>query len=115
MLYGQKVEVTYNNKAYVIEGLPETVDVTLIGKKQNVYLAKQYPAERVNVDLKDRSYPIVIQRGLLNNLDKYLTGRIFVITNTTVFKLYGEKLKSPYISAVLKPTAFIMRFNSIAE
>ena len=47
----------------------------------------------VNVDLKDRSYPIVIQRGLLNNLDKYLTGRIFVITNTTVFKLYGEKLK----------------------
>ena len=31
VLYGQKVEVTYNNKSYVVEGLPDNVDVTLIG------------------------------------------------------------------------------------
>lgn len=47
----------------------------------------------VDVDLKDRSYPIIIQRGLLDNLDEYLKGRIFVITNTTVYNLYGQKLK----------------------
>ena len=45
--------IKYNEEQYVIEGLPETVDVTLIGNKQNVYLAKQYPAEEVIVDLSD--------------------------------------------------------------
>ena len=28
VLYAQKVEVTYKNNAYVVEGLPEDVDVT---------------------------------------------------------------------------------------
>ncbi len=53
ILTGIPVHAVYNKEAYVVEGLPEAVDVTLIGKKQNVYLAKQYPAERVNVDLSD--------------------------------------------------------------
>lgn len=51
ILYGIPVDAVYNKESYVIEGLPETVDVTLIGKKWNVYLAKQYPAEEVSVDL----------------------------------------------------------------
>lgn len=53
MLYGIPVTPVYNEEAYVIEGLPETVDVTLIGKKWNVYLAKQYPVEEITVDLSD--------------------------------------------------------------
>ena len=53
VLYGVPVTAVYNEEAYVIEGLPETVDVTLIGKKWNVYLAKQYPAEEISVDLSD--------------------------------------------------------------
>lgn len=51
ILYGIPVNAVYNEEAYVIEGLPETVDVTLIGKKWDVYLAKQYPADEVTVDL----------------------------------------------------------------
>lgn len=51
ILYGIPVNAVYNEEAYVVEGLPETVDVTLIGKKWNVYLAKQYPADEVTVDL----------------------------------------------------------------
>lgn len=51
ILYGIPVNAVYNEEAYVIEGLPEAVDVTLIGKKWNVYLAKQYPADEVTVDL----------------------------------------------------------------
>lgn len=51
ILYGQPVKAIYNEEAYVIEGLPETVDVTLIGRKWDVYLAKQYPADEVTVDL----------------------------------------------------------------
>jgi len=53
ILYGIPVNPVYNEEAYVIEGLPETVDVTLIGKKWNVYLAKQYPADEVTVDLSN--------------------------------------------------------------
>ena len=33
ILRNQPVEVIYNKSAYVIEGVPETVDITLIGKK----------------------------------------------------------------------------------
>ena len=51
VLYGQKVEVTYNNKAYVVEGLPETVDVTLIGRQVDLYLAKQLSGGKVVADL----------------------------------------------------------------
>lgn len=53
ILSGIPVNAVYNQEAYVIEGLPEVVDITLIGKKQNVYLAKQYPAEQIAVDLSD--------------------------------------------------------------
>lgn len=52
VLYGQKVTAIYNEEEYVIEGLPETVDITLIGRKSDVYLAKQYPAQEVSVDLR---------------------------------------------------------------
>ena len=53
VLYNQKVKAIYNEENYVVEGLPDSVDVTLIGKKWDVYLAKQYPADEVTVDLKD--------------------------------------------------------------
>lgn len=53
VLYGQKVEVTYNNKSYVVEGLPDSVDVTLIGRKVDLYLAKQLSGGVVNADLSD--------------------------------------------------------------
>lgn len=52
LLPNQKVTALYNEEAYVVEGLPETVDITLIGKRAYIYLAKQYPAEEVVVDLR---------------------------------------------------------------
>lgn len=51
VLYGQEVKATYNNNAYVIEGLPESVDVTLIGRKVDLYLAKQLSGGVVTADL----------------------------------------------------------------
>ena len=53
ILYDQKVEVTYNSNAYVIEGLPKTVDVTLIGRKVDLYLAKQLSKGSVTADLSN--------------------------------------------------------------
>ncbi len=53
VLYNQPVVAEYNEEAYVIEGLPESVDITLIGRKSDLYLAKQYPSHEVSVDLRD--------------------------------------------------------------
>lgn len=51
ILYNQKVNVNYNEALYVVEGVPEEVDVTLVGRKMDVYLAKQYPLNGVTLDL----------------------------------------------------------------
>ena len=39
----QKVNVIYNEEQYVVEGLPEKVDVTLIGSKADLYIALRCP------------------------------------------------------------------------
>ena len=51
VLYNQKVTATYNEEAYVVEGLPDDVDITLVGQKRHIFLAKQYPSSGVTVDL----------------------------------------------------------------
>lgn len=51
VLKNQNVDVIYNEEAYVIEGLPETVDITLIGSKTDLYIAKQSSSQKVTVDL----------------------------------------------------------------
>jgi Uncharacterized protein conserved in bacteria len=51
ILKSQPVNVIYNEESYVIEGLPETVDVTLIGNKADLYFAKQTPGHNITVDL----------------------------------------------------------------
>ncbi len=53
VIYNRPLTATYNDEEYVIEGLPETVDITLIGTKANLYLAKQLPTQDVTVDLSD--------------------------------------------------------------
>ncbi len=56
MLYNQPVKAIYNEEAYVIEGLPETVDVVLIGRRSNIYLAKQLSgSDEITVDLRELS------------------------------------------------------------
>lgn len=51
ILKSQPVSVLYNEEAYVVEGLPETVDITLIGSKTDLYIAKQSVSDEVRVDL----------------------------------------------------------------
>ena len=51
ILNSQPVSAIYNEEAYVVEGLPETVDVTLIGRKIDMYLAKQLSTGYVTVDI----------------------------------------------------------------
>ncbi len=53
IITNQQVNVEYNSEAYVIEDLPETVDITLIGRKSDLYLAKQLGENEVVLDLTD--------------------------------------------------------------
>lgn len=51
VLYNRPVVAEYNEEAYVIEGLPTTADITLIGSKSQLYIARQYPSNGVSIDL----------------------------------------------------------------
>lgn len=51
VLYNQPITATYNEEAYVVKGLPKTVDITLVGRKSDIYLAKQLPTNDITVDL----------------------------------------------------------------
>ena len=51
VLYDEPVNAVYNEELYVVEGLPKTVDITLIGQRRHIFLAKQSPSKGVTVDL----------------------------------------------------------------
>lgn len=53
VLSNQPVTVEYNNSAYVVEGLPESVDIILMGRKSDLYLAKRLGDNDVVLDLSD--------------------------------------------------------------
>ncbi len=73
VLYNQKVEAIYNTETYVVEGLPETVDVTLIGRKIDMYLAKQSSKGTVTVDisnLKEGTHKVTLNyESGINSID----------------------------------------------
>ena len=53
VLNDQPINVIYNEEAFVVEGLPKTVDITLIGRKSDLYLAKQLGEHEVVLDLSN--------------------------------------------------------------
>lgn len=52
VLKDQTVNVMYDDELYVVEGLPDKVDVTLIGSKADLYIAKQSTNNGVTVNLE---------------------------------------------------------------
>lgn len=51
VLSDQPVKVLYDEDNYVVEGVPDNVDITLIGSKADLYIAKQSPTNEVTLDL----------------------------------------------------------------
>ncbi len=47
------VKVNYNDEAYVVEGVPSSVDITISGSKEHIYLAKQLGDHEVVLDLTE--------------------------------------------------------------
>lgn len=77
------------------------------------------------VDLKENSYNIIIEKGLLDNLGKefkeiYNGEKIFILTDENVDKYYGDKVKKQLEKAgyktkkmVLKPGEETKSFNTL--
>ncbi len=53
VLASQPVKVLYNEEAYVVEGIVDSVDIILTGNKSAIYLAKQLGGHEVVLDLTD--------------------------------------------------------------
>lgn len=47
----QPVTLIYNEEALVVEGVPKTVDILLMGRRSDLYLAKQIGDHKVTLDL----------------------------------------------------------------
>ena len=60
------VIVKYNEEAYVVEGVPETVDITISGRKSDIYLAKQLGEYEVILDLTEYEASVTPYRVYLN-------------------------------------------------
>ncbi len=65
MFKDQKVDVLYNEERFVLEGVPETVDITLMGSKADLYIARQSASKHnVKLDLTDITEPGTYRREL---------------------------------------------------
>lgn len=51
VLSNQTIKAEYNEEAYVVEGVPETADIVLMGKKSSLYLAEQLGDHQLKLDL----------------------------------------------------------------
>jgi len=49
------VSLVYNEEAFVVENVPETVDITIAGRKSDIYLAKQLGEFEAELDLSKYS------------------------------------------------------------
>ncbi len=47
----QKIDVEYNEESFVVEGIPSTVDIVLMGRKSDLYLAQQLGEHKITLDL----------------------------------------------------------------
>lgn len=69
-----QVKVLYDEDNYVVEGIPENVDITLIGNKADLYIAKQSPTNEVVIDLwglKPGTHKVDIKYDQLSSGIKY--------------------------------------------
>ena len=99
------VKVQYNSSAYVIEGVPDTVDVTLIGKKSQLYLARDLGDREVILDLTDyqaSDEPVKVKLSYnkqINNLEyKIDPGSVSVIIKEKVSDNSKLSVKSVTLS-----------------
>lgn len=96
VITAQTINVSYDEDNYVVEGIPESVDITLIGNKTNLYIAKQSPVSGVTIDLwglKPGTHKVDIKYDQVNDSIKYSVNPSFA-TVIIYEKVNSEKTLS---------------------
>ena len=96
VIQAHNIEVDYDEDNYVVEGIPENVDITLIGNKTDLYIAKQSPTSTVKIDLwglKPGTHKVDIEYEQLSNSIKYSVNPS-VATVIIYEKVFDEKTLS---------------------
>jgi len=96
VLQAQSILVEYDEDNYVVEGIPESVDITLIGSKADLYIAKQSSNSTVKIDLwglKPGTHKVDIESVQSNGSIKY---NVNPSTATVIIyeKVFDEKTLS---------------------
>lgn len=88
------VTLKYNEEAYVIEGVPDSVDLILTGRKSDIYLAKQLGEYEVSLDLtnytaSDSAYKVHFNysKPISNLTYKVDPGYVYVTVKDKVSKV----------------------------
>ena len=98
------VTVNYNEEAYVVEGIPDTVDIVLIGRKSDIYLAKQLGTD---YEARDSAYRVYLSyTKSIDSIDykldpSYVTVTIkdkISVTKTILYDLINEQYLSEELS-----------------
>ena len=90
VLKDRKVNAVYNEEAYVVEGLPEKVDITLMGNRSDLFVAKQSTA-KVTVDLsglKPGTHKVNIEYAKPNGSIDYSVNPS--VANVNIYKKVSE-------------------------
>lgn len=96
VIQAHNIEVDYDEDNYVVEGIPENVDITLIGNKTDLYIAKQSPTSTVKIDLwglKPGTHKVDIEYEQLSNSIKYSVNPS-IATVIIYEKVFDEKTLS---------------------
>ncbi len=79
------VTLIYNNEAFVVENVPESIDITITGRKSDVYLAKQMGEFKVELNLSKYteagSYKAYFTYSKNINSVKYLLNPSYLTVN----------------------------------
>ena len=90
VLKDRKVNAVFNEEAYVVEGLPEKVDITLMGSRSDLFIAKQSTA-KVTVDLsglKPGTHKVNIEYAKPNGSIDYSVNPS--VANVSIYKKVSE-------------------------
>ncbi len=97
VLTNQSIEVEYNEEAYVIDGVPDTADIILMGRKADLYLAGQLMDHKLTLDLANLSAG---------------THKVYLKYNNPINTL-DYKLDPSYVTVVIYPKVSEVRSLTI--